>query len=186
LREPTEAGIRESENFLNDGTNSVVTDVGCWWIESVIHHLDAARQGMARLGALSDDWAAKIEMDAEFDDIERRCGTFVTHQLGVPVGGMTKGIDHPATQGQQGQERQGMTDTSPEQQLDGMITGYWISQAIYAAAKFGIADELKDGPRSVEQLAEATSTNPDALYRLLRALGAVDLVVGQVSNLQTG
>jgi len=63
-----------------------------------------------------------------------------------------------------------MTDTSPEQQLDGMITGYWISQAIYAVAKFGIADELKDGPRSVEQLAEATSTNADALYRLLRAL----------------
>jgi hypothetical protein len=76
------------------------------------------------------------------------------------------------TQGQQGQERQGMTDTSPEQQLDGMITGYWISQAIYAAAKFEIADELKDGPRSVEQLAEATSTNPDALYRLLRALAS--------------
>ena len=50
-----------------------------------------------------------------------------------------------------------MTDTSPHQQLDGMITGYWISQAIYAAAKFDIAGHLKDSPKSVEELAEVTS-----------------------------
>ena len=56
-----------------------------------------------------------------------------------------------------------------------MITGYWISQAIYAAAKFGIADHLKNGPRSVDDLAEATSTNTDALYRLLRALASVGI-----------
>ncbi len=66
-----------------------------------------------------------------------------------------------------------MTETSPHQQLDRMITGYWISQAIYAAAKFGIADHLKDGPLPVAELAEATDTNPDALYRLLRALASV-------------
>lgn len=65
-----------------------------------------------------------------------------------------------------------MTEGSPFQQLDGMITAYWVSQAIYAAAKFGIADHLKDGPRSVEDLARVTSTNPDALYRLLRALAS--------------
>src|SRR5207244_4077912 len=65
--------------------------------------------------------------------------------------------------------------TSPQEQLDRMITGYWISQAIYAAAKFGIADLLRDGPRSAEQLAQATSTNPDALYRLLRALASIGI-----------
>jgi len=63
-----------------------------------------------------------------------------------------------------------MTDTSTHQQLDQMITGYWISQAIYAAAKFAIADHLKDGPKTVGELADATSTNPDALYRLLRTV----------------
>ena len=68
-----------------------------------------------------------------------------------------------------------MTEASPHQQLDGMITGYWISQALYAAAKFGIADHLKDGSRSVEDLAEATSTNPEALFRLLRALASVGI-----------
>jgi hypothetical protein len=65
-----------------------------------------------------------------------------------------------------------MTEAS---QLDQMITGYWTSQAIYAAAKFGIADLLQDGPRSAEELASATSTNPDALYRLLRALASVGI-----------
>lgn len=74
------------------------------------------------------------------------------------------------THGQTVQEREKMTDAY--QKIDRMITAYWISQAIYAAAKFGIADELKDGPKSVEQLAEATSTNADALYRLLRALAS--------------
>ncbi len=65
-----------------------------------------------------------------------------------------------------------MTEAAPHQQLDRMITGYWMSQAIYAAAKFGIADHLKDGPQSVEELAQATSAHPDALYRLLRALAS--------------
>jgi hypothetical protein len=68
-----------------------------------------------------------------------------------------------------------MADLSPHQQLDQMISGYWISQAIYAAAKFGIADHLKDGPKTVRELASATSANPDALYRLLRALASVGI-----------
>jgi O-methyltransferase domain/Dimerisation domain len=68
-----------------------------------------------------------------------------------------------------------MAEVSTHQQLDQMITGYWISQAIYAAAKFAIADHLKDGPKTVGQLADATSTNPDALYRLLRALASVGI-----------
>ncbi|WDI39894.1 methyltransferase [Bremerella sp. P1] len=68
-----------------------------------------------------------------------------------------------------------MTKASPPQQLDQMISGYWISQAIYAAAKFNIADHLIDGPKSIGQLAEATSTNADALYRLLRALASVGI-----------
>ncbi|MBI1247282.1 methyltransferase [bacterium] len=68
-----------------------------------------------------------------------------------------------------------MTEVPPTMQLDRMITGYWISQAIYAAAKFNVADHLKDGPKSIDQLAAETSTNPDALYRLLRALASVGI-----------
>ena len=66
-------------------------------------------------------------------------------------------------------------ELAPHEQLDRMITGYWVSQAIYAAAKFDIADHLAGGPKSVEELAAATETNPDALYRLLRALASVGI-----------
>jgi hypothetical protein len=72
-----------------------------------------------------------------------------------------------------------MPATSSAQQLDELIRGYWISQAIYAAAKFGIADLLAEGPTSVDELAKATSTNADALYRLLRALASVGIFAEQ-------
>ncbi|QDU07466.1 methyltransferase [Gimesia aquarii] len=68
-----------------------------------------------------------------------------------------------------------MSEASLPQQLDRMITGYWTSQSIFAAAKLGIADLLKDGPQKIEQLAEASHTNCDALYRLLRALASIGI-----------
>ncbi len=70
-----------------------------------------------------------------------------------------------------------MNDISPGRQLDRMISGYWISQAIYAAAKFGIADLLVTGPRGIQDLAADTATHPEALYRLLRALASVGVFV---------
>ena len=62
---------------------------------------------------------------------------------------------------------------SPPEVLIQMITGFWISQAIYAAAKLGIADLVKDGPKPCEELAQATGMRPQTLYRLLRALASV-------------
>jgi hypothetical protein len=62
---------------------------------------------------------------------------------------------------------------SPHRLLAQLISGYWISQAIYAAAKLGIADLLEAGPRTSEDLAAATGTQPRALFRLLRALASV-------------
>jgi hypothetical protein len=54
-----------------------------------------------------------------------------------------------------------------------MTTGYWISQAIYVAAKLGIADLLKDGPQSSVALAAATGADAASLFRLMRALASV-------------
>jgi ring-1,2-phenylacetyl-CoA epoxidase subunit PaaD len=53
-----------------------------------------------------------------------------------------------------------------------LVNSYQVSQAIHVAAILSIADLLADGPRSSDDLAEATGTNPRALYRLLRALAA--------------
>ncbi len=55
------------------------------------------------------------------------------------------------------------------------IRGYRISQCIYVAAKLGIADLLKDGEQHCDVLANATNTNKDAIYRLLRALASVGI-----------
>ncbi len=48
--------------------------------------------------------------------------------------------------------------------------GAWGTQMVYTAAKLGIADLLKDGPKSADDIARETKSNPDAIYRLLRAL----------------
>jgi DNA-binding IclR family transcriptional regulator len=45
------------------------------------------------------------------------------------------------------------------------------------AATLGIADLLEEGPRSVDDLAEATGTDASALYRLLRALASIGVFV---------
>lgn len=58
-------------------------------------------------------------------------------------------------------------------QLGQLITGYWLSQAIYVAAKLEIADLLAQGPRTAADLAKATSTHERSLYRMLRALASV-------------
>jgi hypothetical protein len=56
-----------------------------------------------------------------------------------------------------------------------MATSYWVSQAIYVAAKLGIADLLKDGPQSCAALAAATGSDAPSLFRLMRALASVGI-----------
>ena len=67
----------------------------------------------------------------------------------------------------------GTTVTPPPVALLQMMTGYWVSQAIYVAAKLGIADLMADGPASTEDLAAATQSHAPSLHRLLRALASV-------------
>jgi SAM-dependent methyltransferase len=57
-------------------------------------------------------------------------------------------------------------------QLLQMNAGYLLSRALYVAAELGIADHLIDGSKSAAELARATDSNTDALYRLLRALAS--------------
>jgi len=66
-------------------------------------------------------------------------------------------------------------EPTPGMRLDQMICGYWTSQAIYVAAKLGIADLLKDGPRTAHDLAAQTATHEKSLYRLLRALASLGI-----------
>lgn len=54
-----------------------------------------------------------------------------------------------------------------------LITGRWVSHMIYVAAKLELADRLRHGPRTVEELATEAEVQASALYRVLRALASV-------------
>ncbi|MFC6930944.1 hypothetical protein ACFQHO_11800 [Actinomadura yumaensis] len=60
-------------------------------------------------------------------------------------------------------------------QVDRLAIGAALVQAVHAAARFGVADELAAGPRPVEELAAAVGADGPALYRLMRALAAAEV-----------
>jgi hypothetical protein len=64
---------------------------------------------------------------------------------------------------------------TPREKLIGMITSYWSAQSIHVAAKLKLADLVKDGPKSAEELAKATKMHAPSLYRLMRALASVEI-----------
>lgn len=66
-----------------------------------------------------------------------------------------------------------MQQPSHQEQIGRLLTGNWITQALYVAAKLGLADLVKDGPRGATELAAATATHGPALYRLLRGLASL-------------
>src|SRR5262245_62415736 len=51
-----------------------------------------------------------------------------------------------------------------------MITGFYVSQAIYAIARLGIADFVSNGPIDTEELAQRSKTHVQSLKRVLRLL----------------
>jgi predicted transcriptional regulator len=57
-------------------------------------------------------------------------------------------------------------------QLLGMTHGLIIHQALYSAAKLGVADLLKDGAQTSSDLARNLNVNESALYRILRLLAS--------------
>ena len=63
----------------------------------------------------------------------------------------------------------------PEAQLMQILGGCFQSQAVYVAAKLGIADLLKDQPLPVVELARKTGTHERALYRALRCLASLGI-----------
>ncbi|MGI8915131.1 MAG: methyltransferase [Chloroflexota bacterium] len=64
-------------------------------------------------------------------------------------------------------------DTPAPVTLLQMMTGYWVSQSVYVAAKLGIADLVADGAKTSEELAQSTGAHAPSLYRLLRGLAGV-------------
>ena len=68
-----------------------------------------------------------------------------------------------------------MTDAPEKQELTRLITGYWVSQGIFVAAKLKLADHLASGALSAVELARRVDCDSGALYRLLRALASMGI-----------
>lgn len=73
-------------------------------------------------------------------------------------------------------------DTAPAQAvppafaLFQMITGKFVSRAVYAAARLRLADQLADGPRTAAEVAALTGNHAPSLGRLLRALAGLGVL----------
>ena len=65
----------------------------------------------------------------------------------------------------------------PQAAMLQMISGFWVSRAIYVAAKLGLADHLKEGPRTAAELVALTEAHAPSLYRVMRALASVGVLV---------
>jgi C-methyltransferase len=62
---------------------------------------------------------------------------------------------------------------SPPEFMRNLAIGHWVARLIHIAAKLRLADLVKKGPRTVEDLATTAGVQPLALYRILRALASV-------------
>lgn len=71
----------------------------------------------------------------------------------------------------------------PQVKILQMMNAYRLSQSISVAAKLGIADLLADGPKSSEELAQATGAHAQSLYRLLRALASFGIFAEEENGL---
>jgi hypothetical protein len=67
----------------------------------------------------------------------------------------------------------------PPVQMMHMLLGRWVSQAIGAAAKLGIADHLASGPKSASELAQLCKAHGPSIGRLLRALASLGVFTEQ-------
>lgn len=78
-----------------------------------------------------------------------------------------------------------MSATNPFSCIQELSAGYFASRCLHVAAELGVADAVGDEPRSIEAVAVATKSNPDALSRILRLLethGVFHLEDGHVSQ----
>lgn len=67
--------------------------------------------------------------------------------------------------------------TDPESLLRELIYGRWRSQILYAGVRLGIFDMVDDEPRFASTIARDLNLDSVLLYRLLRALGSVGLLI---------
>ncbi|MER5517022.1 methyltransferase [Streptomyces sp. NPDC002763] len=72
------------------------------------------------------------------------------------------------------------------ERMMGMVTGFWVTQTVRAAALYNLADHLAAGADTAEAIAVAESTDPDATRRLLRTCASLGLMTSEDGRHFTG
>jgi ubiquinone/menaquinone biosynthesis C-methylase UbiE len=67
-------------------------------------------------------------------------------------------------------------EPAPQLAMLQIISGFWVSRAVFVLAKLGIPDLLKANPKTADELATATDTHAPSLFRVLRALVSVGIL----------
>lgn len=67
-----------------------------------------------------------------------------------------------------------------------MLTGFWVTQIVRAAATFNVADHLAAGTDTAEAIAAEESIDPAATRRLIRACASLGLVTSDDGVRLTG
>jgi hypothetical protein len=65
----------------------------------------------------------------------------------------------------------------PHVVINQMIGGHVVTRAMYAFAELGLADLLKEGPRSAEDIAPAAGAKAAPLHRLMRTMAGLGFLV---------
>jgi hypothetical protein len=65
---------------------------------------------------------------------------------------------------------------APELVFD-LIFGRWRSQILYSGAALGVFDQLSNHPTTAAEVAKKINADPAMLYRLMRALGSIGLLI---------
>lgn len=71
---------------------------------------------------------------------------------------------------------------SPETQLLSLITGAWVSHAVYATTRSGLIDKIQSGIHRTENLACGVGVKEKQLRRLLDTIEAIGLISGCAEN----
>lgn len=71
------------------------------------------------------------------------------------------------------QEQLAADSPPPQAAIMQMSMGAIVTQAIGVAAKLGVADQLTDGEKHVDEIAEATGAHAPSLYRIMRTLASL-------------
>src|SRR5437868_2380608 len=70
---------------------------------------------------------------------------------------------------------EGIMDDAGAKVID-LIFGRWRSQILYTGVTLGVFDALANGPRSAVSVASELGVDAGMLYRLMRALGSLELL----------